>query len=64
MIVYTHKQEVKQYAATDGTVFDVIAIYNPNEEDDTWIKYQNSQTKQEYTCRFEAFQSRFHPLLD
>jgi hypothetical protein len=45
-------------------VFKEIARYNPNEEPDTWIKYENVKTKQEYTCRLEAFLSRFSPLLN
>ena len=41
--------------------FTVLAIWNPNEEQDPWIKYRN-QDDREYTCRLEAFCARFNPL--
>jgi hypothetical protein len=28
---------------------------------DSWVRYVNYSTKQEYTCRAEAFIDRFHP---
>ena len=40
----------------------VVAIWNPNEEPDAWIRYRNSRTQQEYTCRLEAFLSRYTPI--
>ena len=42
-------------------VFTVLAIWNPNEEPDPWVKY-SSQDDREFTCRLEAFLSRFTPL--
>jgi hypothetical protein len=50
------------YGSTDGKKFDVIATYCPNEEGDPWVKYVNIDTKEEYTCRKEAFESRFSKL--
>ena len=41
--------------------FKVTAVWNPNEEQDPWVKYTNQQG-QEFTCRLEAFQVRFSPL--
>lgn len=38
--------------------FTVLAIWNPNEEYDPWVKYCNSNNT-EFTCRLEAFLSRF-----
>jgi len=64
MIIRTYKQELRRWASTDNTVFEVIATYNPNEEQDPWVKYRNVATGQEYTCRQEAFESRFSPLAD
>ena len=47
------------YRTTDGTLFELLNTYNPNEENDPWVTYKNVNTKQEYTCRKEAFLSRF-----
>jgi hypothetical protein len=41
--------------------FTVLAVWNPNEENDPWIKYCN-QDDREYTCRLEAFLSRFSKI--
>lgn len=38
--------------------FTILAVWNPNEEPDPWIKYTN-QDDREFTCRLEAFLSRF-----
>ncbi len=50
------------YSNIDGTTFKVKAIYNKNDENDPWVEYFNTQTLQEYSCRQEAFLSRFRPL--
>ncbi len=50
------------YGTPDGKKFDLIATYCPNEESDPWVKYLNVDTRQEYTCRKEAFESRFSKL--
>jgi len=52
------------YTDTRGNEFAVLAVYNPNEEPDAWVRYQNIQTEEEYTCRLEAFQSRFTLLVN
>jgi hypothetical protein len=41
--------------------FTVLAIWNPNEDDDPWIKYVR-QDDREYTCRLAAFLARFSEL--
>ena len=41
--------------------FTVLAVWNPNEENDPWVRYRN-QDDREYTCRLEAFTSRFSSL--
>ena len=43
--------------------FTVLAIWNPNEENDPWIRYRN-QDDNEFTCRLEAFLTRFTRLPD
>lgn len=48
------------WGTNDGTKFKVIARYS-TEDNDKWIEYENYQTKQRYTCRLEAFESRFTP---
>jgi len=41
---------------------ELLAVYAPDEETDAWIKYRNAGTLQEYTCRLEAFLSRYTPI--
>lgn len=50
------------YGSAEGKVFKITAIYNPTEEDDPWVKYVNTDTLQEYSCRQEAFLARFSQL--
>jgi hypothetical protein len=52
------------YEDVSGNEFVVLAVYNPNEEPDPWVRYENIQTEQEYTCRLEAFQSRFRLITN
>lgn len=47
------------YRDAHGNEFVILAVYNHNEEPDAWVRYENIQTEQEYSCRLEAFQSRF-----
>lgn len=60
----TITQKLERWTDVDRNVFIVTAVYNPNEEPDPWVSYYNSKTKQEYTCRLEAFEARFFPLAD
>jgi hypothetical protein len=55
---------VEEYTDGKGTKFKVVAVYNPNEEDDLWIEYKNASTSQAYTCRLEAFLARFAPHVN
>lgn len=64
VIAVTRTQEQRYWGSADGLRFEVLAIYNPNEEQDPWVKYRNTDTLQEYTCRLAAFQARFSPLPD
>jgi hypothetical protein len=47
--------------STTREEFTVLAVWNPNEENDPWIKY-SSLDDREFTCRLEAFLSRFSKL--
>jgi len=48
-----------KWAGTDTRLeFTVLAIWNPNEEQDPWVRYVD-QADTEYTCRLEAFLTRF-----
>ena len=62
MIIYTKTTVIDRFTDGKGNTFKVVAKYNPNEEPDTWVKYINESTTQEYTCRMEAFLSRFTPI--
>ena len=64
MISYTKTTTITRFHDGKGTNFKVIAKYVPNEEPDTWVKYMNEYTREEYTCRLEAFLARFSPILD
>lgn len=57
-------EKIKRWTDTNGHVFKLEAIWNPNEEYDVWARYTREDTGQEYTCRLEAFRSRFIPLVD
>jgi len=50
------------YGSVDGKVFKVVAIYNPNEENDPWVEFINTDTEQKYSCRQEAFLLRYSLL--
>lgn len=42
------------------TEFEISEL--PVLENDPWVKYFNIKTKQEYSCRLEAFLARFKPM--
>jgi len=44
----------------NGNSFTIIGI--ELKENDPWVSYTNSKTQQVYSCRQEAFLSRFVPL--
>jgi hypothetical protein len=52
----------KHYTDHKGSSYEVLAIWNPNEENDPWVRYRNPELDKEYTCRLEAFLSRFDPI--
>lgn len=57
-------EKIRRWADSHGHVFHLAAIWNPHEETDPWARYTDPATGQEYTCRLEAFRSRFTPLVD
>jgi hypothetical protein len=50
-----------RWAGVAREEFTIEAVWNPNEEQDPWVKYTRQDGK-EYTCRLEAFKARFTPL--
>ena len=67
MTTFTREDRFAAYTGTKWTgmttreEFTILAIWNPNEESDPWVRYRN-QDDTEYTCRLEAFLARFTPL--
>jgi len=53
----------KWTGAGNRAEFTILAIWNPNEEHDPWVKYRN-QYNSEFTCRLEAFLNKFSKLPD
>jgi hypothetical protein len=47
---------------TDGKGNNFIIHGLELKENDSWVSYINSKTQQVYSCRQEAFLSRFVPL--
>jgi hypothetical protein len=56
-------KENTKWTSTSGEVFTVNALYSPNEENDPWVHYTN-EAGDPFSCRAEAFTSRFSPLVD
>jgi hypothetical protein len=54
----------KYYMSADGKRFEVLSVWSPNEEPDTMVRYINRATGDDYTCRLEAFLSRFTETPD
>lgn len=53
-------QPGKLYSSGTGRTFRILGLELRN--NDPWVIYTNTQTLQEYSCRQEAFLSRFSPL--
>jgi len=51
------------YTTADRKVFVIEAVWAPNEENDPWVRYRSHADMKEYSCRVEAFLSRFSPLV-
>ena len=47
---------------TDGKGHNFAITGTSLKDTDPWVTYKNTQTDQEYSCRQEAFLSRFSPL--
>lgn len=58
------KQLNKYWAGPTGQEFELLAVWNPNEEPDPWARYRDILEDREFTCRLEAFLSRFSPRPD
>lgn len=54
----TPKEGSKWSGSNSREEFTVLAVWNPNEEHDPWIRYRNQDDK-EFTCRLDAFLNRF-----
>jgi hypothetical protein len=48
------------YSGGNGLVFKITGL--ELKDGDPWVSYTNTQTLQEYSCRQEAFLSRFSLL--
>ncbi len=48
------------YSSPDSTQFKIVGL--ELKDGDPWVTYINTQTLQEYSCRQEAFLSRFSLL--
>ena len=47
------------YTDSHGKRFEVISVWTPDDESSTMVRYVNNATGDDYTCRLEAFLSRF-----
>ena len=47
----------EHYASTDRKVFQVLELYT--QDDESWVRFNNLQTLQEYTCLEAAFLARY-----
>ena len=54
--------EGSMYCSNQGKEFQIVKI--DNDPDGSWVDYINVETGQEYSCRLEAFEARFHPVLN
>ena len=52
----------EMYTSHEGKVFKIKGVYTKDDESDPWVDYVNIKTLQEYSCRQEAFLSRFSQL--
>ena len=63
MISFT-RTETPAYWISGEVAVDLVAVYNPNEEQDPWVEFANRLTGQRYTCRQEAFLARYQPVFN
>ena len=61
---HLNPKTTRHWSGTDGRKFELLAVYSPNEDTDTWVEYRNTATGETYTCRQEAFTSRYKPQAD
>jgi len=58
--MYKQRELYASYQGPKHQVFEIIEHYSVAE--DPWVRYRNTQTQQEYTCRQAAFLQRFSQL--
>jgi len=63
MITFT-RTVAPSYWISGQVRVQVIARFNPNEEQDPWVEFENMTTGQRYTCRQEAFEARYQPIFN
>lgn len=54
----------KYWATTNGHEFELLSVYTPFEDKDEWARYRDILNDQVYTCRLEAFLTRFRAQPD
>lgn len=57
-------EKIRFWTDSHSRRFELLATYSPNEDGDTWAEYRNTVTGETYSCRLEAFTSRFSPMPD
>jgi hypothetical protein len=51
----------REYLGGNGDVYTNLKTWFPDSENDPWIEYQHKTTGKRYSCRLEAFLTRFTP---
>ena len=54
----------KYWATAQGHEFELLSVYTPFEHTDEWARYRDILNDTVYTCRLEAFLTRFRPQPD
>ena len=54
----------KYWNTHNGHEFELLSVYVPFEETDEWVRYRDILNDRTYTCRLEAFLTRFNPQPD
>jgi hypothetical protein len=54
----------KYWSTADSHEFELLSVYTPVEQEEEWARYRDILNDKLYTCRLEAFLSRFRPQPD
>ena len=54
----------KFWSASNHLEFELLSVYTPADDVDEWARYRDILNDQIYTCRLEAFVSRFRAQPD